>query len=54
MIYRVHYRISGWVEVEAADSEEALDIVEDYSVSTLIAETLGDKYVDFDEAEPNP
>ena len=54
MIYRVHYRISGWVEVEADDADEALAAVSDYTPSTSISETVGTLFYEFDEAEPNP
>ena len=54
MIYRVHYRISGWVEVEADDAEEALDAVNDYTPGTCLTETVGAPFFEVDEAEENP
>ena len=54
MIYRVHYRISGWVEVEARDADDALDAVSDYTPGTCVTETLWEPFFDVDEAEPNP
>ena len=53
MTYRVHYRISGWVEVEAKDVEDALDNVSDWTMATMIDNSIALPSLDLDEAEEN-
>jgi hypothetical protein len=52
--YRVHYRITGWVEVEATSDDDALDQACEKDAAALVADTIGPRSVDLDEVESNP
>jgi len=53
-VYRVHYRITGWVEVEARSEDDAIDEASDKDAVELVEDTIGPCLWDFDEVELNP
>ena len=52
--YRIRYRITGWLEVEACSEDDALDKASDKDAVELIEDTVGPCLWDFDEVEANP
>lgn len=52
-VYRVKYRIVGWVEVEAKSADDAIDEASDKDAVALIEDTVGQCKWEFDEVEMN-